>query len=32
MLFPNKEGLRACRWVKEEQDQREENLIPSVKQ
>ena len=30
--FSNKESPRGCGWVKEEQDQREENLIPSVKQ
>ena len=29
MPFPNKANQRGHRWVKEEQDQGEENLIPS---
>ena len=32
MPFPNKANLRGCGWVKEEQDQGEENLIPLINQ
>ena len=31
MPFPNKANLRGCGWVKKEQDEEEENLIPSIR-